>query len=188
MATKGMNALDTATFQAMLGPGLTGNDKTYWLWCFTSKDVAYYMIDRRRGSPALKKSFKKNSSVGLVTDFWGAYNAVVCARKQKCLPHLLRDLKRTQHYHKPGGDWPEFCKHLKRLIRDSIRLSKRRGELPAQSLAVRRQRLHDLLAQEWKQRHARRLAKRLRRHEAELFTFLDYPDAPFDNNHAERQV
>ncbi len=62
----------------------------------------------------------------LVTDFWAAYNAVVCAQKQKCLPHLLRDLKRTQHYHKPGGDWPAFSKQLKRLIRDSIRLSKRR--------------------------------------------------------------
>ena len=28
--------------------------------------------------------------------------------------------------------------------------------------------------------------KRLRRHEAELFTFLDHPEVPFDNNHSER--
>jgi transposase-like protein len=56
------------------------NGKTYWLWCVTSKDVTYYMIDRRRGSPALKKLFKKEFAGVLVTDFWGAYNAVVCAR------------------------------------------------------------------------------------------------------------
>jgi transposase len=168
------------------------NGKTYWLWCFTSKDVTYYMIDRRRGSPALKKFFKKEFAGVLVTDFWAAYNAVVCAAKQKCLPHLLRDLKRTGHYHKPGGDWPEFSKQLKRLIRDSIRLGKRRGELSAEQFASRRQRLqqrlHDLLVQEWNERHARRLVKRLRRHEAELFTFLDHPDVPSDNNHAERQI
>ena len=30
--------------------------------------------------------------------------------------------------------------------------------------------------------------KRLRRHEAELFTFLDHPEVPSDNNHAEREV
>jgi transposase-like protein len=168
------------------------NGKTHWLWCFTSKDVTYYMIDRRRGSPALKRFFKKEFAGVLVTDFWGAYNAVVCAQKQKCLPHLLRDLKRTQHYHKPGGDWPAFSKQLKRLIRDSIRLSKRRGELSAERFESRKkrlqQRLHDLLAQPWQQQHARRLVKRLRRHEDELFTFLDHPDVPSDNNFAERQI
>ena len=168
------------------------NGKTYWLWCFASKDVTYYMIDRKRGSPALKRFFKKEFAGVLVTDFWGAYNAVVCARKQKCLPHLLRDLKRTQHYHQPGGDWPAFSKQLKRLIRDSIRLSKRRQDLSAEAFASRRRRLDErlrqLLAQPWEQRHARRLVKRLRRHAAELFTFLDHAGVPFDNNHGERQI
>lgn len=166
--------------------------ETHWLWCFTSKDVTYYMIDRRRGSPALKRFFRKEFAGVLVTDFWGAYNAVACARKQKCLPHLPRDLKRTQHYHKPEGDWPEFSKRLKRLIRDSIRLSKRRKELSPKAFASRRRRLDlrlgELLAQPWEQRHARRLVKRLRRHASELFTFLDHAGVPFDNNHAEREI
>jgi len=30
--------------------------------------------------------------------------------------------------------------------------------------------------------------KRLRRHEGELFTFLDHAEVPPDNNHAERQI
>jgi hypothetical protein len=42
----------------------------------------------------------------------------------------VRDLKRIQHYHNPGGDWPAYAKQLKRLIRDSLRLRKRRGKLP----------------------------------------------------------
>lgn len=184
-------ALDSAVLHAD-ETGWRVNGKTSWLWCFASKDVTYYMIDRRRGSPALKRFFKNEFAGVLVTDFWGAYNAVVCARKQKCLPHLLRDLKRTQHYHKPGGDWPAFSKQLKRLIRDSIRLSKRRKESSAEAFASRRRRLdvrlHELLAQPWEQRHARRLVKRLRRHASELFTFLDHPEVPFDNNHGERQI
>jgi transposase len=184
-------ALDSAVLHAD-ETGWRVNGKTYWLWCFASKDATYYMIDRRRGSPALKRFFKNEFAGVLVTDFWGAYNAVVCAHKQKCLPHLLRDLKRTQHYHKPEGDWPAFSKQLKRLIRDSIRLSKRRKELSAEAFASRRRRLErrlrDLLAQPWEQSHARRLVKRLRRHATELFTFLDHPEVPSDNNHAERQI
>jgi hypothetical protein len=188
--------IETQAFDsAVLHADETGwrvNGKTYWLWCFASKDVTYYMIDRRRGSPALKRFFKTEFAGVLVTDFWGAYNAVVCARKQKCLPHLLRDLKRTQHYHKPSGDWPAFSTQLKRLIRDSIRLSKGRKELSPESFASRRRRLEvrlrELLAQPWEQRHARRLVKRLRRHQSELFTFLDHTEVPSDNNHAERQI
>jgi transposase len=37
-------------------------------------------------------------------------------------------------------------------------------------------------------RHSRRLVKRLRRHRSELFTFLDHPEVPYDNNHAKRMV
>lgn len=186
---------DRALEGAVLHADETGwrvDGETHWLWCFTSKDVTYYMIDRRRGSPALKRFFKKEFAGVLVTDFWGAYNAVACARKQKCLPHLLRDLKRTQHYHEPEGDWPEFSKRLKRLIRDSIRLSKRRTELSPEAFASRRRRLDtrlgELLERPWEQRHARRLVKRLRRHTSELFTFLDHDGVPFDNNHAEREI
>ncbi|MGE5754740.1 MAG: IS66 family transposase [Planctomycetaceae bacterium] len=184
-------ALDSAVLHAD-ETGWRVNGTSHWLWCFTTGDLTYYMIDRSRGSPALKKFFKKEFAGVLVTDFWPAYNAVVCAHKQKCLPHLLRDLKRTQHYHKPGGDWPAFSKQLKRLIRDSIRLSKQGRELSAERFASRRQRLqvrlHTLLAQPWEERHARRLVKRLRRHASELFTFLDHPEVPSDNNHGERQI
>ncbi len=49
-------------------------------------------------------------------------------------------------------------------------------------------RLRELLEQPWEQRHARRLVKRLRRHQSELFTFLDHPEVPSDNNHGERQI
>ena len=35
---------------------------------------------------------------------------------------------------------------------------------------------------------ARRLAGRLAKHCDRLFTFLDHPDVPFDNNHAERMI
>ena len=45
-----------------------------------------------------------------------------------------------------------------------------------------------LLQTPWKDKHARRLVKRLRRHADELFTFLDHEDVPHDNNTGERAI
>jgi transposase len=166
--------------------------KTCWLWCFTTADLTFYLIDRCRGSSALKKFFQKHFAGILVTDFWAAYNAIVCAHKQKCLPHLLRELKKVERYHQPDADWKAFAKKLRRLIRDAIRLSKRRHQLSKKRFAALRQRvqkrLQELLDAPWTNRDARRLLKRLRRHAQELFTFLDHPEVPFDNNHAERTI
>ena len=182
-------ALDAAVLHAD-ETGWRVGGKTYWLWCFTTPDVAYYLIDRCRGSPVLQKFFRKEFAGTLVSDFWGAYNAVVCAQRQKCLPHLLRELKKVDHYHRPGGDWKVFAKKLRRLIRDAIRLRQRQA--PAEVCMARRPqlqaRLQHLIGHGWENAHARRLVKRLRRHAQELFTFLDHPEVPFDNNHAERTI
>jgi transposase len=167
------------------------NGKTHWLWCFATRDLTYFMIDRSRGSPALAEFFKDEFAGTLVTDFWGAYNAVACARRQTCLVHLLRELKTVDKYGRPGPNWPAFAKKLQRLLGDAIRLKKREG-VPAEEYASRRARLtarlDELIATAWEDKDAKRLIKRLRRHRDDLLTFLDEPDVPFDNNHAERAI
>ncbi len=166
--------------------------KTCWLWCFATQDLTYYIIDRSRGSPALAKFFIQEFGGTLVSDFWGAYNAVVCAFRQKCLAHLFRELEHTEKYKSPGDDWPEFAKKLRRLLGDAIRLWRRREELSAETYASRRDRIHGRLAElietPWEDPNAKRLIKRFRRHQDELFTFLDQEGVPFDNNHAERAI
>ena len=167
------------------------NGKTHWLWCFSTVDLSFFMIDRCRGSPALLKFFKQEFAGTLVTDFWGAYNAVACSKRQMCLVHLLRDLENVETYHPVNQDWPAFAKKLRRLIGDAIRLWKREA-VPAAEYASRRsrldQRLAELIESPWDHTDARRLIKRLRRHAGDLFTFLDEPGVPFDNNHAERAI
>jgi hypothetical protein len=165
--------------------------KAHWLWCFTTTDPTSFMIDRSRGGPALAEFFKAEFAGTLVTDFWGAYNAVVCARRQKCLVHLLRELKTVEKDGRPGPNWPAFAKRLRRLLGDAIRL-KRREDVPAEEYASRRARLtarlDELIATVWEDKDAKRLIKRLRRHRDELLTSLDGPEVPFDNNHGERAI
>ena len=168
------------------------NGKTHWLWCFANGASSYFMIDRSRGSPALVKFFTQEFGGTLVSDFWGAYNAVVCALRQTCLVHLLRELDQTEKYKSPGVGWPEFAKKLRRLLGDAIRLWRRQDELASETYASRRARLtarlDELIETPWNNLHARRLVKRLRRHRNDLFTFLDQPGVPFDNNLAERAI
>jgi hypothetical protein len=166
--------------------------KTHWLWCFANVGLTYYMIDRSRGEPALRKFFVEEFQGTLVSDFWGAYNAVVCAARQGCLVHLLRDLETVERYGRGGEHWPEFAKKLRRLLGDAIRLWRQKSELSVEVFASRRQRLEDrldeLIATAWEDKQAKRLVKRLRRHRNDLFTFLDKPGVPFDNNLAERAI
>lgn len=168
------------------------NGKGHWLWCFSYTRGTYYLIDRQRGRPVLAKFFRREFAGTLVTDFWAAYNAVVCSRRQVCLAHLLRDLKHVEQYKHPSKHWPKFAKKLRRLIGDGLRLKKRQAELTSEAYAARCRRLHlrldALIATPWKDSQAKRLLKRFRRHRQHLFTFLDDPAVPADNNHGERAI
>jgi transposase len=168
------------------------NGKGHWLWCFSQARATYYLIDRGRGRAVLAKFFRREFAGTLVTDFWAAYNAVVCSRRQVCLAHLLRDLAHVEQYKHPSPKWPKFAKKLRRLIRDGLRLKQRPGELDPATYQSRRDRLHDrldaLIVSDWKDSQAARLLKRFRRHRDHLLTFLDDPAVPADNNHGERAI
>lgn len=186
---------DEARNSAVLHADETGwrvNGKTHWLWCFANNNVTYFVIDRSRASPVVKRFFKNSFKGKLVTDFWGSYNAVVCAGKQKCLAHLLGDLKKVAKYKDKSGDWAEFSKRLKRIVRDGLRLRGARSRLAERKYVSLRhcieKRLDQLIADEWKNLEAKRLVKRLKRHRDELFVFLYDENVPPDNNFAERTI
>ncbi len=167
------------------------NGKTHWLWCFTSRRATIFTVERSRAGPVVLEFIKQCFNGVFVSDFWYAYNVLSCA-KQKCLVHLLRDLERVWKSKDSSGDWPQFCKRLKRLIRDAIRLSKRMNELDQRTYQRRckriEKRLEIIIKHQWSNKEARRLIKRLKRHQEELFTFLNNPDVPFDNNFGERSI
>jgi hypothetical protein len=165
--------------------------RTVWLWCFTTSKATYYMIHQSRGSPALARFFTEAFEGVLVTDFWGAYNAVSCAARQACLPHLLREVVKVDGSN-GSSDWMAFAKKLRRLVRDAIRLRGKLNEFSDATYASRKtrieKRLDSLLETPPKDPDVKRLIKRLRRYRNALFTFLDHPDLPSDNNHAEREI
>jgi transposase len=165
--------------------------RTWWLWCFTCADATYYLIDESRGHPALDQFFVEEFRGVLVTDFWAAYDAVG-RTKQKCWPHLLRELREVDAGSEGGGDWPDFARRLRRVFGDAVRLELTRGVKPSEEYDRKLSRLHGRVVElgtgDWSNPHAVRLAKRLYKYGEQLLTFVEFEGVPSSNNHAEREV
>ena len=111
--------------------------------------------------------------------------------------HLLRELDDIDGRVLPGkpadaaASWRAFVKMLRRLLRDGIRL-RRREDFTPEHYASRIDRINRRLVTLACDKHvdvdASRLAKRLHRHQDQLFTFLDRPEASWENNRAEREI
>jgi transposase len=165
--------------------------RTAWIWCFTSMTLAYYVLTPSRAGPVVKKVLGSIFKGILVTDFFGAYNRIKAFAKQKCVVHLLREIKQVSLRNR-SEEWRLFAKRLKRLMHEALKLvidrdklGKRKYERRVANLHIR---LADIFGASYRDEDCDRLAKRLSRHSEELFVFLLHPDVPADNNHAERQM
>ena len=166
------------------------NGITHWLWCFANPTTCYYLIDRSRGRPALEKFFLDAFDGVLVSDFWAPYDNIMTDDRPCCLAHLLRELEKVDLTNF-SPSWKAFAKQLRRLVRDGIRLRKRADFTPVKytsRLTRINLRVYALAHGRSDDADAARLAGRLRKHCDQLFTFLDRPEVPYDNNLAERMI
>ena len=104
------------------------NGKTYWLWCFTTKTLCYYLITRNRGSPVIEKFLGRLFKGILICDFWGAYNKISALAKQRCFYHLFTELVKVDA-HNRSASWKAFRRKLSRLLKDAIRLSEKKNQV-----------------------------------------------------------
>ncbi len=129
----------------------------------------------------------------LVCDFYGAYNKLAALAKQRCIVHLLREIKKVSQRNNTA-EWIGFAKEVKRLFKSAVLLGRDRDKLaPQQQYESQKRRLWKrlvaLYSACYEDKDCQRLAKRwLYKYRNELLTFLDYPDVDPDNNHAERGI
>jgi len=167
------------------------NGLTHWLWCFATKTYCYYVISKCRGSPVVKNVLGRFFNGILICDFWGAYNKISTLAKQRCLYHLFTELVKVDKQNS-SPHWKAFRKKLSRLLKDAIRLSNRKNHMDSKIFERRKNklflRLDQFLKTTYKDKDAKRLIKRLKRHRNELFTFILYEGVSPYNNHAEQQL
>lgn len=179
---------------AVLNADETGwriNGVTHWLWCFATQKFCYYVIDRSRGSPVVKKVFGTIYKGILICDFWGAYNKLCALAKQRCYYHLFTELVKVDKRNS-SANWKAFRKKLSRLLKDAIRLSNKIDKIKSKNYERLKARLYarldHLIETSCDDKDVTRLIKRLTRHRGELFTFLEYKGVSPYNNHAEQQM
>jgi transposase len=171
------------------------NGALHWLWTFVNGEWAFFHIDKSRGG-RVPKAFLGVPHQGTVSsDFHRSYDGLR-GDKQKCLVHLRRDIHNARNIFPSGaGPPPDFQrpdKKLRRLLDDAIRLAERRNTFSRKVLARRVRRMKDRLLDfalgTYSHAFWQRISARLLKHHKDLFTFLEKPEVPPDNNTAERAI
>lgn len=161
----------------------------HWLWCFAAPAAVLYLIDRSRGSQVVHSVLGKNYNGVLISDFLKAYNPIR-SRKQRCLVHLLRLIKKWQVYFADDRKRSRYFAELKQLIKDIVALSEKMSpKLPSNFIERRadltarlRRKLNRRLDHPKADRFLRTLAQSI----DELVTCLEFREVCAHNNWAER--
>lgn len=166
------------------------NGKNVWAWCFSNPKLAVFLIEQRRNAKVVRRALGDSLPGVLVTDFYSAYHRISCL-KQRCLVHLLRDLYELRET-LPSIQVTRHIQPLVELFQDAIALGRRREKLSAKAFGEAHeqilQRFWTCLDRNSTNADCKRIYRRLEKHFDELFTFLEHPEAPSDNNPGERDI
>lgn len=171
-------------------------DETGWkmdgerwqLWCFCNKDIAYFHGDKSRGRSVIK-GILGTGFKGLVhCDFYAAYNYL--ENLQRCLIHLQRDIKKELIVAPMDKRLVAVDRGLKNLITEGVKIQKE--ELSVENkkikIAVLESQLDKLAHMKARRKVTKKFIKRLRIHKDSILKFIEYPEAEYHNNRAERQL
>lgn len=158
----------------------------HWLWVWQTKTASYFKPHKKRGCKAIEETFDEGlPDTVLVTDRHGAYFSMNVKTHQICLVHLQRNLIYLTEV-QPDNQWP---KDMLELITDAM---KQRRERDWENIdrAGLRKRLDDLLDKPigTDDKEFAGMKNNLSGKKDYIFTFLDNPDVPYENNASERAV
>lgn len=165
-----------------------------WLWVFTHQEVTVYTIRDNRSSDAVVDILGEQFQGILTSDCYLAYDDRKLKEwlKQKCIGHLLKDLKGMQE--SKQGRALHFARQVTLLLQQALALKREKASLDpftffrrAKALEVR---LDTLIASKRRlsDRDNARFAKRLRKHRPHLLRFLYVDELDATNNLAERML
>ena len=163
-----------------------------YLWSFSTEQAHYLVRRKSRASEVVREVLGEDFSGVLVSDFYGAYNFLDCPH-QRCWVHLLRDVHELVERHPDDEGLKQWAKALKELYLEAKATSQGANGLPkAERVAARQafeERLLELATPYLKIDVPQRvLCQRIDRFLPELFTFVELPMVPSDNNAAERAL
>lgn len=173
-----------------------------YVWVFATEKLRWFVRSGSRASAVPLGVLGADYSGVLVTDFYSGYSPFVC-EKQRCWVHYLRDLRELAAEHAARPEVLAWIEAVRAVYEEAVAYhgtqppADPRGEL---SMRVRGERIRKrkeferklrrlaqpALADPTDPRHA--AAARIERFWSQFFVFVEHPEAPPDNNLAERAL
>lgn len=155
------------------------NGKNYWLWIFINKELALYVVRKRRSSKVPIEILSNQDGKTIISDRYSAYNELAKesgCEQQVCWTHLLRNSKDlAEHYSE--------AKYIHKRIKYIYRKAKE-NKISKEELLN----WIDLIAsRKYKHTEVYKFVKSVcKNHREDLFRFVDNPQIDSTNNRAER--
>jgi len=166
-----------------------------YVWAFLGVDpapVQYFVYYQSRASRIPQGIVGLHFAGHLISDFYGAYN-VIRGPHQRCWVHMLGDLHELKEAHPDNSEVETWAKSVRELYDEGQTWLQ---DHPTATDAACAAKYEDLFARACRlgEQYAltdhpcRVLAKRILRHQDELFQFVRHPGVPAHNNAAERAL
>jgi len=153
------------------------NGKNYWLWIFINKEIALYVVRKKRSSKVPIEILGNQKGKTIIDDRFSAYNElakVSGCEQQICWAHLLRNSKDLAKHYKEAKYIHKRMKYIYKKAKE--------GEKKENLL-----RWMDLIAsRSYRSSEVYKFVKSVcRNHRENLFRFVDNPEIDSTNNRAE---
>lgn len=151
--------------------------QNWWLWVFATPKGIRYVLSESRGKGIPEEVLgQRNKDRIIVSDGYKVYDKLP-GEKQQCWVHLLRVAKQASQL----------------LHQDLVRLYLLLGDELTKSLKQRdppffQRKLQDIIQKNYSGNQAKKVQERIKRHQEQLLTCLNYDDVLPENNTAERAL
>ena len=164
--------------------------KKAWMWIWQTPKLSYIVASTHRGYKTIQETFEKGLPLAtLVHDCWMPYFKMQVKQHQICIAHLLREL--NYFIELRIGKWSYA---FKKILLKALKLKDEIYELAPTEYSNRviqiKQSANVLIfeAEINSIKKLRAFQKRMIKYVDYLFTFLDDPNVPPDNNASERGI
>lgn len=190
-------ALKSSAFAHADETGWREDGENGYLWSFSTPDIRYFVRDKSRGHQVPESVLGAAYSGIIVSDFYGGYNYHL-GLHQRCWTHFLRDLRALKEKWPGEAQVAEWVDAVVAVYRDARAFCANTNASDTSRVCTpvriqARERFQERLVALGKP-YARTdgkqavLAERIMRFSNELFTFVEHPQVPSENNAAERAI
>ena len=187
--SKIVEALELSKIVGIDETGCKINGEKYWHWAFQNSENTLIVANKSRGTTVINETFENGFvNACVIHDNYSSYNSLVANSEQLCLAHKLRDLN-----YAIACDDTDVMKYLKLLIQEAMIDHKEELTMSQREILKREyeKTLEHLLNQEAtpNSETQKQLNSFRKAHERnQIFTFLEHPNIPPDNNGSERAI